>query len=69
MCMKKQSMMWPSQNFLLYIRNIIKIKVTVWINKFKKYVNPPPLWGYILHVQIITFQFQKRANDFNTSKV
>ena len=35
-------MMWPSQNFLLYIRNIIKIKVTEWINNFKKYVNPPP---------------------------
>ena len=48
------SMMLPSQNFLLYIRNIIKMKVTEWIKKFKKYVNPPPLWGYIQHVQIIT---------------
>ena len=35
-------MMWPSQNFLLYIRKIIKMKVTEWINNFKKYVNPPP---------------------------
>ena len=35
-------MMWPSQNSLLYIRNIIKIKVTEWINNLKKYVNPPP---------------------------
>ena len=51
----KTSMMWPSQNFLLYIRNIIKIKVTEWINNLKKYViPPPPLWGYIQHVQIIT---------------
>ena len=47
-------MMWPSQNFLLYIRNIIKMKVTEWIKNLKKYVNPPPLWGYIQHVQIIT---------------
>ena len=29
-------MMWPSQNFLLYIKNIIKMKVTEWINNFKK---------------------------------
>ena len=47
-------MMWPSQNFLLYARNIIKMKVTEWINNFKKYVNPLPPWGYIQHVQIIT---------------
>ena len=41
---EKTSMMWPSQNFLLYIRNIIKMKVTEWINNLKKYVNlPPPL--------------------------
>ena len=39
------SMMWPSQNFLLYNRNIIKMKVTEWINNLKKYVQ---------HVQIIT---------------
>ena len=26
------SMMWPSQNFLLYNGIIIKIKVNVWIN-------------------------------------
>ena len=39
----KTSMMWPSQNFLLYIRTIIKMKVTEWINNLKKYVNPPPL--------------------------
>ena len=51
---KKTSMMWPSQNFLLYNRNIIKIKVTEWKNNLRKYVNPPPLWGYIQHVQIIT---------------
>ena len=40
---KKTSMMWPSQNFLLYFRTIFKMKVTEWINNFKKYVNPPPL--------------------------
>ena len=62
-------MMWPSQSFLLYIRNIIKMKVTEWINNLKKYVNPPPLWGYIQRVQFITIQFQKRANGFNISKV
>ena len=39
---RKTSMMWPSQNFLLYIRNIIKIKVNEWINNLKKYVIPPP---------------------------
>ena len=61
--------MWPSQNFLLYIRNIIKIKVTKWINNFKKICQyPPPLWEYIQGLQIITIQFQKRANDFNTRK-
>ena len=31
-CHLQTSMMWPSQNFLLYIRNIIKMKVTEWIN-------------------------------------
>ena len=36
------SMMWPSQNFLLYNRNIIKMKVTEWINNLNKNVNPPP---------------------------
>ena len=46
--------MWPSQNFPLYIRNIIKIKVTEWINNLKKICQSPPLWGYIQHVQIIT---------------
>ena len=30
--LKKTSMMWPSQNFLLYIGAIIKIKVNEWIN-------------------------------------
>ena len=50
----KTSMMWPSQNFLLYNRNIIKMKVTEWKNNLRKYVNSPPLWGYIQHVQIIT---------------
>ena len=28
----KTSMMWPSQNFLLYIGTVIKIKVNKWIN-------------------------------------
>ena len=32
---KKTSMMWPSQNFLLYIRNFIKMKATEWINNLK----------------------------------
>ena len=46
---KKTSTMWPSQNFLLYNGNIIKIKVNEWINNFfkKKYyvsfLPPPPL--------------------------
>ena len=41
------SMMWPSQNFLLYNRNIIKIKVTEWIKKLKKICQfPPPLGIY-----------------------
>ena len=38
-------MMWPTQNFLLYNRNIIKMKVTKWINNLKKYVNRPPPFG------------------------
>ena len=42
-------MMWPSQNFLLYIR-IIKIKVTEWINNLKKYINPPPALGDIYNM-------------------
>ena len=29
---KKTSMMWPSQNFLLYNGTIIKTKVNEWIN-------------------------------------
>ena len=32
----KTSMMWPSQNFLLYNGSIIKIKVNEWINNYKK---------------------------------
>ena len=51
---RKTNMMWSSQNFLLCNRNIIKMKVTEWKNNLRKYVNPPPLWGYIQHVQIIT---------------
>ena len=35
------SMMWPSQNFLLYDINIIKMKVTEWINNFKNMSIPP----------------------------
>ena len=31
----KTSMMWPSQNFLLYNGIIIKIKVNEWINNLK----------------------------------
>ena len=43
----KTSMMWPTQNFLLYIRNIIKMKVTEWINNLKKTCqSPPPLGMY-----------------------
>ena len=63
--------MWPSQNFLLYNGTSTKIKANEWINNFKKYVTSVPLllWGYIQPVQIITTLFQKRANDFNTSKV
>ena len=52
---QKTSLLWPSQNFLLYIRNIFKMKVTKWINNFKKICQSPPLpWGYIQPVQIIT---------------
>ena len=42
---EKISMMWPSQNFLLYNGTIIKIKVNERINNLKKYVTsvPPPL--------------------------
>ena len=29
---KKTSMMWPSQNFLLYNGTVIKINVNEWIN-------------------------------------
>ena len=39
---KKTSMMWPSQNFLLYNGTIIKMKVTEWKNNLRKYVPPPP---------------------------
>ena len=51
----KTSMMWPSQNFLLYNGNINKIKVNEWTNNLKKicYVSPP-LWGYVKPVQITT---------------
>ena len=55
---KKTSMMWPSQNFLLYNGTVIKIQVNEWINNLKKYVTsvtpPPPLWGNIQPVQIVT---------------
>ena len=37
--------MWPSQNFLLYVRNIIKMKVTEWINNLKNISFPPPFGG------------------------
>ena len=33
---KKTSMMWPSQNFLLYNGTVIKIKVNECINNYKK---------------------------------
>ena len=35
---EETSMMWPSQNFLLYNGTIIKIKVNEWINNLKKYI-------------------------------
>ena len=61
--------MWPSQNFLLYNGTVIKIQVNEFINIKKKYVTSVPhLWGYIQSVQIMKIEFQKRANDFNTSK-
>ena len=41
---KKTSMMWPSQNFLLYNEIVIKIKVNEWINSLKNILlHPPPL--------------------------
>ena len=43
---EKTSMMWPSQNFLLCNRNIIKMKVTEWKTNLRKYVNPPPFGIY-----------------------
>ena len=53
--MKKTSMMWPSQNFLLYIGNIIKMKVTEWINNLKKYANPLPPLG--IHTTCTNFGY------------
>ena len=51
----KTSVMWASQNFLLYHGTIIKIKVNECINNLKNiYYVRPPLWGYIQSVQIIT---------------
>ena len=52
---KKTSMMWISQNFLLYDGTIIKIKENEWIDNLKNiYYVTPPLWGCIQPVQIIT---------------
>ena len=42
--------MWPSQNFLLYIRNIIKMKVTEWINNLKVNMSIPPPFGDIYNM-------------------
>ena len=39
---QQTSMMWPSQNFLLYNGTIIKIKVNERINNLKKYVRSVP---------------------------
>ena len=39
------SMMWPSQNFLLYNGTIIKMKGKEWINKKICYVSFPPSFG------------------------
>ena len=44
--LNETSMMWPSQNFLLYNRNIIKMKVTEWKNNLKNMSIPPPLGIY-----------------------
>ena len=62
----KTRMMWPPQNFLLYNGTIIKIKVNEWINNLKNiyYVSPPPLWGYIQPVQIITILISKKNKRF-----
>ena len=44
------SMMWPSQNFLLYNGAVIKIQVYEWINNLKKYVmSVPPLGNTYLY--------------------
>ena len=43
---EKTSMMWPSQNFLLYNGTVIKMKVTEWINNFKNMSISPPLGIY-----------------------
>ena len=51
----KTSMIWPSQNVLLYNGTVIKIEVNEWINNLKKYVTSvAPLWGYIQSVEILT---------------
>ena len=42
--------MWPSQNFLLNIRNIIKMKVTEWINNLKNMSFLPPPFGDIYNM-------------------
>ena len=47
---KKISMMWPSQNFLLYNGTIIKIKVNEWINNLKKIFQFPPPFGDICNM-------------------
>ena len=40
---KKTSMMWASQNFLLYKGTVIKIKGNEWRNNLKKYLTSVPL--------------------------
>ena len=43
--LRKTSMLWTSQNFLLYNGSVIKIQVNEWINNFKRYVYSLPLFG------------------------
>ena len=62
-------MMRPSQNFLLYNRTVIKMKVTEWIDNLKKNVNPPLLLGIYTTCTNYNNLISKRSNDFNTSKV
>ena len=55
--------MWPSQNFLLYNRNIIKMKVTEWKNNFCKNRKQIDLFSVFYH------RLKFWTLNFNASKL